>query len=91
MSGTKEGAQKAGKTNKQRHGKDFYARIGAMGGEKSRGGGFTSETAALYGKLGSINRVLNFSLSEDERLQYMHDREVVLKKIEALNKEEREQ
>lgn len=32
MVGTKAGALKAAKTNKLRHGTDFYARIGKMGG-----------------------------------------------------------
>lgn len=30
MAGTVEGGRKARKTNYERHGKDFYARIGAM-------------------------------------------------------------
>lgn len=38
MSGTKEGGRKAAIINKQRHGADFYQRIGARGGRKSIGG-----------------------------------------------------
>ena len=34
---------KAAKTNKERHGDDFYARIGASGGRKSRHGGFAKK------------------------------------------------
>lgn len=34
MAGTKEGGDRAAKTNVARHGKDFYARIGAAGGAK---------------------------------------------------------
>jgi len=33
MSGTSEGARKAAETNKERYGKDFFARIGAKGNE----------------------------------------------------------
>lgn len=32
MPGNKEGGKKTAKTNYKRYGKDFYARIGAMGG-----------------------------------------------------------
>jgi len=41
MSGTPTGGQRAAQTNKEKHGEDFYKRIGASGGRKSRGGGFT--------------------------------------------------
>jgi uncharacterized protein len=40
MAGTKTGGKAAAKTNKAKHGADFYARIGAMGGKKGRTGGF---------------------------------------------------
>ena len=54
MSGTKTGGALAAKTNKTRHGSDFYARIGAMGGKKSRGGGFAAnrELARRAGAVG---------------------------------------
>jgi len=35
MTGTKAGGLKAGKTNKERYGEDFYKKIGAMGGKKA--------------------------------------------------------
>ena len=35
MAGTKRGGRKAANTNRQRHGDDFYARIGSMGGRKT--------------------------------------------------------
>lgn len=35
MSGTREGGRKAAATNKEKHGKDFYKRIGTLGGSKS--------------------------------------------------------
>jgi general stress protein YciG len=40
MAGTAPGGKRAAKTNKQKHGADFYARIGAMGGKKGTTGGF---------------------------------------------------
>lgn len=40
MAGTKAGGQQAADTNRKRHGADFYARIGAVGGKKGRTGGF---------------------------------------------------
>jgi len=40
MAGTKKGGVAAALTNKQKHGADFYARIGAMGGKKGTTGGF---------------------------------------------------
>lgn len=43
MSGTKEGGIAAAKANKRKHGKDFYARIGAMGGKKGKTGGFAAD------------------------------------------------
>lgn len=59
MAGTKEGGKKAAETNKSYHGKDFYRRIGAMGGKKSRTGGFYAnrELARIAGaKGGRISR-----------------------------------
>ena len=40
MSGTVTGGKNAARTNKERHGEDFYARIGAIGGRNSKTGGF---------------------------------------------------
>jgi general stress protein YciG len=40
MAGTIAGGQKAASTNKTKYGKDFYARIGQMGGKLGRTGGF---------------------------------------------------
>lgn len=42
MSGTRIGGIKASETNIKLHGKDFYRRIGAIGGSKSTTGGFAS-------------------------------------------------
>ena len=40
MAGTYAGAIKARDTNYEKHGKDFYKKIGSKGGKKSRTGGF---------------------------------------------------
>lgn len=54
MAGTKDGGKKAASTNKAKYGKDFYARIGAVGGQKGRTGGFYAnrELARLAGQKG---------------------------------------
>jgi general stress protein YciG len=54
MSGTKAGGQKAAATNKAKYGKDFYARIGQMGGKLGRTGGFYAnrELARKAGAIG---------------------------------------
>ncbi|MGH7196187.1 MAG: KGG domain-containing protein [Candidatus Saccharimonadales bacterium] len=56
MAGTKAGGQKAALTNKSRHGKDFYARIGANGGRKGTTGGFAAnrELARAAGRKGGM-------------------------------------
>lgn len=53
MSGTKAGGAKAAKTNKERHGENFYARIGQKGGRNGHAGGFASN---LVGKDGLTGR-----------------------------------
>lgn len=40
MAGTKDGGKAAAKTNREKYGADFYAKIGAAGGKKGRTGGF---------------------------------------------------
>lgn len=40
MAGTKAGAIKARDTNYEKHGKDFYKKIGSKGGKKGHTGGF---------------------------------------------------
>lgn len=42
MSGTVSGGKAAAKTNKARHGQNFYSRIGVLGGKSSNTGGFAS-------------------------------------------------
>lgn len=47
---------KAAATNKKKWGKDFYKRIGALGGQKSKGGGFAAnpELAIEAGRRGGL-------------------------------------
>lgn len=55
MPGTKIGGKHAAQTNKKLHGKDFYARIGAIGGKLGHTGGFyDKELARRAGKLGGL-------------------------------------
>lgn len=58
MAGTKTGGLNASTTNKKRHGADFYARIGSIGGSvKSPNKGFGSnrKLASLAGAKGGAN------------------------------------
>ena len=54
MSGTVSGGKLAAETNKERHGEDFYRKIGAVGGKKGHTGGFFAnrELARTAGKKG---------------------------------------
>jgi general stress protein YciG len=54
MAGTKAGGLKAAATNKLKHGEDFYARIGKIGGRNGTTGGFAAnrELARIAGQKG---------------------------------------
>lgn len=59
MAGTKRGGKKAAKTNIELYGKDFYRKIGAIGGRNGHTGGFAAnpELARIAGaKGGRISR-----------------------------------
>lgn len=45
MVGTKVGGIKAAKTNLEKHGADFYKRIGKKGGQNGHTGGFAANRA----------------------------------------------
>lgn len=52
MSGTVSGGRKAAKTNMERYGKDYYAKMGKKGGENSRNGGFACKKKGKDGLTG---------------------------------------
>lgn len=54
MAGTREGGLIAASKNKEKHGEDFYAKIGALGGKASKKGGFYAnrELARIAGAKG---------------------------------------
>jgi general stress protein YciG len=56
MAGTRVGGQRAAATNKARHGKNFYALIGAKGGKLGKTGGFYAnrELARAAGRKGGL-------------------------------------
>lgn len=56
MAGTPAGGAKAATTNKTKYGRDFYARIGAMGGRAGHTGGFYAnrDLARKAGRKGGL-------------------------------------
>lgn len=56
MAGNKVGGVKAAKSNKERHGDDYYKRIGAIGGKKTGMKGFAlnKELASTAGRIGGL-------------------------------------
>ena len=56
MAGTKAGGLKAAAKNKEKHGSDFYSRIGKKGGRNGRTGGFATnpELAKIAGRKGGL-------------------------------------
>lgn len=59
MSGTLAGGQQAAATNRKKYGRDFYAKIGALGGKTGTTGGFFAnrELAKTAGaKGGSLSK-----------------------------------
>lgn len=53
MAGNKDGGRRAAATNKKKYGKDFYARIGAIGGKNGHAGGFASDVVGKDGLTGA--------------------------------------
>jgi general stress protein YciG len=56
MAGTMAGGKTAAATNKKRYGKDFYKKIGSLGGKKGTTGGFYAnrELAKTAGRIGGL-------------------------------------
>ena len=53
MSGTISGGKKAAQSNIERHGKNYYSKIGRKGGKRSTAGGFASQKVGKDGLTGS--------------------------------------
>lgn len=58
MSGTKAGGLKARATNYARYGKDFYAKVGKIGGKNGHTGGFASDVVGADGLTGRQRAVI---------------------------------
>lgn len=58
MAGNKAGGLKAKQTNIERHGEDFYRRIGSKGGKNGHTGGFASDKVGEDGLTGRQRAVL---------------------------------
>lgn len=68
MAGTIEGGRKAAKTNKEKYGSNFYAKIGGIGGRNGHTGGFASnpELAKRAGQIGGRKSKRGPSKKEEE-------------------------
>lgn len=56
MAGTKIGGRRAAETNLKKYGKDFYKKIGSIGGKIGTTGGFHAnrELARIAGRMGGL-------------------------------------
>lgn len=52
MAGNVNGGKKTAAINRKKYGSDYYARLGALGGKKSRNGGFASNVVGADGLTG---------------------------------------
>lgn len=70
MGGTKIGGARAAATNKAKYGKDFYIRIGAMGGRISRTGGFYArpDIASSAGRKGGLATADQYKRTSKQQL-----------------------
>lgn len=73
MAGNHTGGKKCANTTKAKYGKDWYAKIGAMGGRKGHTGGFASnpELARAAGRIGGLRSKRNQTVvsPEEEELK----------------------
>ena len=51
IAGTSEGGKKAAATNRKKHGKNFYRKIGSKGGANGHTGGFAKDKRTWWQKL----------------------------------------
>lgn len=81
MSGTKLGGAKARETNYAKHGRDFYARIGSMGGKNGHTGGFAAnpELAKRAGAIGG-RKSRRGKAPRDESGKIIHSKDYVAKR-----------
>lgn len=81
MAGTKLGGTKARETNYAKHGRDFYARIGAMGGKNGHTGGFAAnpELAKRAGAIGG-RKSRRGKAPRDESGKIIHSKDYVAKR-----------
>lgn len=81
MAGTKLGAAKARETNYAKHGRDFYARIGAMGGKNGHTGGFAAnpELARQAGAIGG-RKSRRGKAPRDENGKIIHSKDYTAKR-----------
>lgn len=81
MAGTKLGGAKARETNYAKHGRDFYARIGAMGGKNGHTGGFAAnpELAKRAGAIGG-RKSRRGKAPRDENGKIIHSKDYTAKR-----------
>lgn len=83
MSGTKLGAAKARETNYAKHGRDFYARIGSMGGSKTgtkpKGFAANPELARQAGAIGG-HKSRRGKAPRDENGKIIHSKDYTAKR-----------
>lgn len=81
MSGTKLGGAKARETNYAKHGRDFYARIGSMGGKNGHTGGFAAnpELARQAGAIGG-RKSRRGKAPRDENGKIIHSKDYTAKR-----------
>lgn len=72
MAGTKAGGKAAAATNKKKYGSDFYARIGAKGGQNGNTGGFAAgeEGRERARKFGAIGGRISRRTKSDKKSKY---------------------
>lgn len=70
MAGTKAGGAKAAATNKAKYGKDFYVKIGKIGGKNGNTGGFAANPALAReaGRKGGPAKKIEVEVFEDSQV-----------------------